>query len=98
MVKAARTGRGLTPRSHEMQNSADLQTQYTSKGSFRSWKKIVKVSFPGVVVWGSCSVGELWCGGVAVWVSCGVRESRCGGVAMWGSRGVGELRCEGVAV
>ena len=30
---------------------------FTSKGSFRSRKKIVKVSFPGVVVWGSCSVG-----------------------------------------
>ena len=55
---------------------------FTSKGSFCSRKKIVKVSFPGVAVWGSR----------------GVRESRCAGVAVWGSRGVGELRCGGVAV
>ena len=45
----------------------------TSKGSFRSRKKIVKVSFPGVAMWGSCGVGEL----------------RCGVVMGWGSRGVG---------
>ena len=29
---------------------------FTSKGSFRSRKKIVKISFPGVAVWESCSV------------------------------------------
>ena len=46
----------------------------TSKGSFRSWKKIVKVSFPSVTVLGSHGVGELRCGGVAVWRSCGVGE------------------------
>ena len=66
----------------------------TSKGSFHSRKKIVKVSFPGVAVWGSCGVGELQSGGVAVWASCGVGsrgvgELRCGGVAVWGSCGVG---------
>ena len=38
---------------------------YTSKGSFCSRKKIVKVSFPGVAVWGSCGVEDLRCGGVA---------------------------------
>ena len=44
----------------------------TSKGSFCSRKKIIKVSFPGVAVWGSCGVGELQIRGVAVWASCGV--------------------------
>ena len=65
----------------------------TSKGSFRSRIKIVKVSFSGVAVWGSRDVGEPRCGRVAVWGSCGVGELRCGGVAVWGSCGVGELRC-----
>ena len=77
---------------------------FTSKGSFRSRKKIVKVLFPGVAVrggaavWGSCSVRELRCGGVAVWGSCGVKELRCEGVAVWGGCGVGKLKNVGVAV
>ena len=50
----------------------EAQVMFTSKGSFRSRRKIVKVSFPGVAVWGSCGVGELQSGGVAVWGSCGV--------------------------
>ena len=49
----------------------------TSKGSFRSRKKIVKVLFPGVAVWGSCSVGEMRWGVVEVWGSCGVGKLQC---------------------
>ena len=60
----------------------------SSKGSFCSRKKIVKVLFSGVAVWGICGVRELQFGGVAVWGShgvggsCGVWELWCGGVAM----------------
>ena len=46
----------------------------TSKGGFRSRKKIV--------VWGSRGVGELRCWGVAVWGSCVVGESHCGKFAL----------------
>ena len=75
----------------------------TRKASFRCRKKIVKISFPGVALWGSRGVGsrgvgESRCGGVAVWGSCGVGESRCGGVAVWGSCGVGDSRYVRVAV
>ena len=72
--------------------------EFTSKGSFRSGKKIVKVSIPVVAMWGSHGVGELQCGGNVVLENCNVGESRCGGVAVWGSRGIGEWRCRGVAV
>ena len=51
---------------------------FTSKGSFRSGKKIIKVSFPVVAACGSCGVGELQCVGVCVWVSRGVGELQCG--------------------
>ena len=80
-----------------------MPTDSTSKGSFRSRKKIVKVSFPCVAVWGSCGVREFRCGEVALWGSRGVGESHCGKVALWescvvGGRSVGELRYRGVAV
>ena len=49
-----------------------------------------------VAVWGSCGVGELWCGefvvgGVALWRSCSVEELQCMGVAVQGRRGVTKL-------
>ena len=65
----------------------------TSKGSYRSRKKILKVSFPGVAVCGSCDVWQSRCGGVAMHGSRGVGELRCGGVAVWGNK----LQCGGVA-
>ena len=54
----------------------------TSKWSFCSRKKIVKVLFPSVAVCGSCSVWELRCVGIASWWSCGVGELLCGEVAV----------------
>ena len=71
---------------------------FTSKGSFCSRKKIVKVLFPGVAACGSCGVLELWCVGVVVCGSCSVWELRCVGVAVFGSCTVRELRCVRVAV
>ena len=67
-----------------------IRSRFTSKGSFRFRKKIVKVSISGVAVWGSRGVGELQCRGVAVWESCDVGELWCGRVAVWGTCGVGE--------
>ena len=45
---------------------------WTVKGAFASGKKMVKVSFPGVAVCGSCGLWESWCGAGAVWESLGV--------------------------
>ena len=56
----------------DLLKSVITKFSYTSKGSFCSRKKIVKVSFPGVAVCGSCGV----------WGSRGVEDLRCGGVAV----------------
>ena len=60
-------------------------------GSFCLRKKIVKVSFPGVAVCGSCGMLESRCGAVAV---CGVVMW---GVMVWESRVVQKLQRGGVA-
>ena len=57
----------------------------TSKGSFCSRKKIIKVLFPGVSVCGSCDLLESRCVGVAVCRSCGVWEMWYVGVVVCGS-------------
>ena len=59
---------------------------YTSKGSFHSRKKIVKVSFPGVVVCESYGIWELRCVGIAVCGYYGVWELRRGGCSAWESQ------------
>ena len=61
------------------------------KGSSCFRGKIVKVSFPGVAVCGSCGMLESRCGAVALW---GVAVW---GVAVWESCGVWELQRGGVA-
>ena len=44
-------------------------------------------------MWGSCGVGELWCGRVKVLGSCSVYELWCLGIALCGSCNVWELLC-----
>ena len=49
-------------------------------------------------LWGSCGVSELWCEKIAAWESCSMLKQQFVAVAVSGSCGVWQLLCLGVLV